>query len=328
MRLLALARRVGVARELGPLIGLVIAVVVFQIGSGGAFLSAIEITNIATIAAALAIIGAGVTMLIISGEFDLSVGTTFAIVPVLWGLLIVDWGFNPQLALIMAMGLGVAVGLINAILTIAFRIPSFIATLGSFFALQGLAIVMTGGFEIVLPDLPITRALGANVAATPVTMETVWAIGIVAILWFVLERTKFGNWVFAAGSGRGVARAMGIPDRRIKVLLFVLCSTLAGFAGCCVASRLLTVGSTFGTDYNLLAIVATVVGGTSLFGGRGTMVGTLIGAILVSSIQPGLLELGAGGTWYQAVVGLVLVIAVLFNIRFEAFRARRVGIRS
>ena len=324
----SLGRRVSVARELGPFIGMVIAVLIFQFGSGGAFLSPIEVTNILTIAAALAIIGAGVTMLIISGEFDLSVGTVFAIVPVWWGILIVNNGYNPQLAFVMAMGLAAGIGLVNGFLTIVFKIPSFIVTLGTFYALQGLVIVMTGGFEIVLPDMPITNVLGANVGGTFLTMETVWTVAIVAIAWFVLEQTRFGNWIFAAGSSRGVARAMGVPERRVKFVLFALCSVLAGFAGCCVAARLLTVGSTFGTDYNLLAIVATVVGGTSLFGGRGTMVGTLIGAILVSSIQPGLIELGAGGTWYQAVVGVVLVIAVLFNIRFEVFRSKRVGMRN
>ncbi len=172
----------------------------------------------------------------------------------------------------------------------------------------------------------MTTILAGKIFNTAVTMQLFWTVLIVTFFWFVLGRTRFGNWTFASGGRGDVARSMGVPTRRVKMSLFVLCSALAGFAGCCVFARLTTVSGSFGYDYNLLAIVAVVVGGTSLYGARGTILGTVIGAVLVSSLQPGLIAIGAGGTVYQAITGILLVIAVLFNGRFERFRASRIGV--
>jgi simple sugar transport system permease protein len=223
------------------------------------------------------------------------------------------------------MSVGLAIGAVNAALVVFARIPSFIVTLGMFYGLRGVGLALTGGLSVEIPTIPLTSLLGGKVLGTPITMQVVWAIGVALFFWMVLEWTRYGNWIFATGSMRGAARSLGVPARRVKFSLFVLSSLLAGFAGCCVFSRLGTVTVDFGTDYNLLAIVAVVVGGTSLFGATGTVFGTLIGAVLVSSIQPGLLQMGAGGTWYQAAIGVVLVIAVLFNLRFEGFRLKRLG---
>lgn len=321
-----LGRSILVSRELGPLLGLLAVVAVFQVGSGGIFLSPLVLANIVTVAAALAIIGTGVTLLIISGEFDLSVGTMFAFAPVIFGLLWTNLAVPAPIALLIAVGCAALVGAINGLLVLRFRLPSFIATLGSFYALAGINLVLTKGVSIQMPTSLIGEILGGKVLGSIVTMPMVWAVVIVLFFTFVLGNTRFGNWVFAAGGKAGVARAMGVPDERVRYSLFILSSVLAALAGCLVFARLGTVTGTTGFDYNLLAIVAAVVGGTSLYGATGTVVGTVIGAMLVSSIQPGLLVIGAGGTWYQAVIGVVLVMAVLFNIRFERFRAARIGL--
>jgi simple sugar transport system permease protein len=308
------------------LLGLLLVIAVFQIGSGGLFLSPLVLGNIVTVAAALAIIGTGVTLLIISGEFDLSVGTMFAFAPVILGLLWTVYDVPAPIAFGVAMLGAVAVGALNGLLVLRLKLPSFIATLGTFYALGGISLVLTKGVSIQMPASLMSEALGGKVLGSIVTMPVIWAGIVVVFFTFVLGKTRFGNWVFATGGKRGVARAMGVPDTRVRYSLFILSSILAAFAGCIVFARLTTVTGTTGFDYNLLAIVAAVVGGTSLYGATGTVLGTVIGAVLVSSIQPGLLVIGAGGTWYQAVIGTVLVVAVLFNIRFERFRASRIGL--
>jgi simple sugar transport system permease protein len=326
-RLDALGGRLSVSRELGPLVGCLLLLGAFEVASKGAFFSQLQITNVATVAAALSMVGTGATLLLIAGEFDLSVGTTFATVPVTWAILVLNWGLNPAIGFVLAMLVGLGIGAVNATLVVVARIPSFIVTLGMYYALLGIGLAVTGGVSYEIPPDALTGALGGKILGSPVTMQVAWAIGVAAFFWFVLEHTRYGNWIFATGSPGGAARSLGVPTRRVKFSLFLLCSALSGFAGCAVFSRLGTVTVGFGTDYNLLAIVACVVGGTSLFGASGTVAGTLIGAVLVSSIQPGLLQSGMGGTWYQAAIGFVLVVAVLFNIRFEAVRAKRVGVR-
>lgn len=326
VRLARFGRSVLVSRELGPFLGLAIVIAIFQVGSGGLFLSPLVLANVVTVAAALAIIGTGVTLLIISGEFDLSVGTMFAFAPVVFGLLWTIVGLPAPIAFGFAMLAAVAVGGLNGLLVLRFKLPSFIATLGSFYALAGINLVLTKGVSIQMPSSLISEVLGGKVLGSVVTMPVIWAGLVVVFFAFVLAKTRFGNWIFATGGRPGVARAMGVPDARVRYSLFVLSSVLAAFAGCLVFARLGTVTGTTGFDYNLLAIVAAVVGGTSLYGATGTVIGTVIGAVLVSSIQPGLLVIGAGGTWYQAVIGSVLVAAVLFNIRFERFRASRIGL--
>lgn len=321
-----MGRSVLVSRELGPLVGLLIVITWFQVGSGGLFLSPLVLGNVVTVAAALAIIGTGVTLLIISGEFDLSVGTMFAFAPVVFGLLWTEHGVPAPVAFGVAILAAAAIGALNGLLVVRLKLPSFIATLGTFYALAGINLVLTLGVSTQMPPSLIREVLGGKVFGSGVTMTIVWAVVIVSFFAFVLGKTRFGNWVFATGGRAGVARAMGVPERRVRYSLFILCSVLAAFAGCIVFARLGTVTGTTGFEYNLLAIVTAVVGGTSLYGATGTVVGTVIGAALVSSIQPGLLVIGAGGTWYQAVIGAVLVIAVLFSIRFERFRAARIGV--
>lgn len=319
-------RPLVVSRELGPLLGLLAVVAVFQVGSRGLFLSPLVVANIVTVAAALAIIGTGVTLLIISGEFDLSVGTMFAFAAVVFGKLWVDLDVPGPVAFAIAMIAAALIGAVNGILVLRLKLPSFIATLGTFYALAGVNLVITKGVSTQMPESLLRDALGGKVGDSGITMLMVWAFVVVTFFAFVLAKTRFGNWIFATGGKAGVARAMGVPDARVRYSLFILSSVLAAFAGCLVFARLGTVTGTTGFDYNLLAIVAAVVGGTSLYGATGTVLGTVIGAFLVSSIQPGLLVIGAGGTWYQAVIGVVLVVAVLFNIRFERFRASRIGV--
>jgi simple sugar transport system permease protein len=150
-----------------------------------------------------------------------------------------------------------------------------------------------------------------------------WFIGITCLMWLILERTGYGNWVSAAGGPPGVARAMGVPAKRVKMTNFVVCSVLAAFAGCAQFASYGAASATDGQDYELLAIVATVIGGTSLFGVTGTLIGTFIGALILALLQTGLLLVGVPGSWYTPVIGAILVLAVILNVRLSKVDLRR-----
>ena len=179
---------------------------------------------------------------------------------------------NEWLALAIALALAVGVGLVNGLVTTLFRIPSFITTLGMFFVLQGLNNLLISGHQLIMfdPSLAMDAASGRRSEARPFYMPLIWMFVIAAIVfWFVLTRTRYGNWTFATGGKVGPAKAMGVPTARVKRINFMLASFLAGLAGCMQFAYLRGVTQAQGQNYELLAITAAVLGGTSLFGGTG-----------------------------------------------------------
>jgi simple sugar transport system permease protein len=138
----------------------------------------------------------------------------------------------------------------------------------------------------------------------------------------VLARTSYGNWTYASGGRAGVARAMGVPARYVKLGNFVLCSFLAGFAGCAQYAQLGIVSSGFGENYNLISIVAAVLGGASLFGVIGSIPGTVIGALILGVLETGLVLIGAPSSWYTSFIGVILIVAVIANSRLSRFTFR------
>jgi simple sugar transport system permease protein len=161
--------------------------------------------------------------------------------------------------------------------------------------------------------------LGARIGSTPFYMPLVWMFVIALAFWFVLTRLRYGNWTFATGGKVGPARAMGVPTVRVKRINFVLSAVFAGLAGCMQFAYLRGVTQAQGQNYELLAITAAVLGGTSLFGGTGTIWGSIIGAFLLSTIQIGLVLIGVPGSFYVTFIGVMLVIVVIANIRLGRF---------
>jgi simple sugar transport system permease protein len=277
-------------------------------------------TAISTVASTIGIVAIGVTMLMICGEFDLSVGQNFAFTPIVWAILFVTNDWNEWLALAVALGFAISVGLANGFVTTKFGIPSFITTLGMFFVLQGLNNLLISGHQLIMfdPSLAMTL-LGAKIGTTPFYMPLVWMFAVALIFWFVLTRLRYGNWTFATGGKVGPAKAMGVPTARVKVINFALSAFLAGLAGCMQFAYLRGVTQAQGQNYELLAITAAVLGGTSLFGGTGTIWGSIIGAFLLSSIQIGLVLIGVPGSFYVTFIGVMLVIVVIANVRLGRF---------
>jgi simple sugar transport system permease protein len=168
------------------------------------------------------------------------------------------------------------------------------------------------------PSLAMS-ALGGKIGDTPFYTPLVWMFVIGGVLWFVLTRLRYGNWTFATGGKVGPAKAMGVPTAKVKRTNFVFSAVLAGLAGCMQFAYIRGVTQGQGQNYELLAITAAVLGGTSLFGGTGTIWGSVIGAFLLATIQIGLVLIGVPGSFYVTFIGIMLVIVVIANVRLGRF---------
>jgi simple sugar transport system permease protein len=306
-------------RELPPGLGLVVVVLFFSLQTGN-FWSPQTMTAISTVASTIAIVSVGVTMLMISGEFDLSVGQNFAFTPIVWAILFVSNGVNEWLALAAALACGSCVGLVNGLVTTMFGIPSFITTLGMFFVLEGLNNLLISGHQLIMFDPSAAMAtLGGRIGATPFYMPTIWMFVIAGAFAFALAFLRYGNWTLATGGKVGPAKAMGVPTKTVKRLNFLFSAFFAGLAGCMQFAYIKGVTQGQGQNYELLAITAAVLGGTSLFGGSGTIWGSVIGAFLLATIQIGLVLIGVPGSFYVTFIGVMLVIVVIANVRLGRF---------
>lgn len=303
------------SKELIPLSGLILVWIFFTVQTTH-FWSGQTITAVTGIAATVGIVAVGATVLMMSGEFDLSVGQNFAFVPIIWAILFVSNDMNEWLALVIALACGSLVGIVNGLVTTVFRIPSFIATLGMFFVLMGLNNLLISGRQLIMFE-PSTAMdlLGGRIGTSAIHAPLLWLGVVTAVAWVVTTRMAYGGWVLATGGDPGPAKAMGVPTVKVKRINFVLCSTLAGFAGCLQFAYLGGVTQGQGDTYELLAITAAVLGGTSLFGGAGTVVGTTLGAVLLASIQIGLVLIGVPGSFYVTFIGIMLVAVVIANTR-------------
>jgi simple sugar transport system permease protein len=305
--------------ELAPGLGL-LAVVLFFTAQTPNFWSPQTMTAISTVASTIGIVAVGVTMLMICGEFDLSVGQNFAFTPIVWAILFVTNHMNEWAALAIALSFAISVGVVNGLVTTAFGIPSFITTLGMFFVLQGLNNLLISGHQLIMFDTSSAMTLlGAQIGKTPFYMPLTWMFIVAFVMWFILTRLRYGNWTFATGGRAGPAKAMGVPTARVKRINFILSSFFAGLAGCMQFAYLRGVTQAQGQNYELLAITAAVLGGTSLFGGTGTIWGSIIGAFLLSTIQIGLVLIGVPGSFYVTFIGVMLVIVVIANVRLGRF---------
>jgi simple sugar transport system permease protein len=316
-RLLQLTEQLLRRREVGPLLGFGILVAIFGTMSDHLF-SPQQVSGITSLTASIGTVAIGVTFLMVAGEFDLSVGAVFAISAVVFGKLLADYGVDPWLGLVIVLALAGGIGLANGVVTTWFGIPSFITTLAALLIVQGVDLVISGGNTILFfGHSKVMSALGGTIPGTTVQNRVLWFVGLTVVLWFLLERTSYGNWTAAAGGRAGVARAMGVPTRRVKTINFCVCSMLAGLAGMMQFAAYGAVSANDGQDYNLLAIVAAVIGGTSLFGVTGTIIGTFVGAFILGLLQAGLILVGVPGSWYTPMIGAILVLAVIVNVRLS-----------
>jgi simple sugar transport system permease protein len=328
--------------ELGALAGAIIVWLYFAIQVPDLWISKVGTADYLEVSAELGILAVAVSLLMIGGEFDLSIGSMIGAASITIALLAGDpslGGYNWPLwaAIAVAVAFSLIVGFLNGILVVKTGLPSFIITLGTFFILKGVTIGetrhLTGRTQISLTgDEPgyhsafklfgtevFTDQFGAGFA-----VSIFWWIGFALLATWVLLRTRFGNWIFGAGGNAEAARNVGVPVKRVKVLLFML----TALAACLVAT--IQVVKFQGADVlrgggkEFEAIIAAVIGGTLLTGGYGSAIGACLGALIFGMVQIGLVLQGVSSDWYLAFIGAMLIAAVLVNryIRQLATRER------
>lgn len=308
--------------ELGLLVVILLLYVVFSNTAQG-FLSLYNQQNILRDAASLGICAFGATLIIIAGEIDVSVGPMVAFLSVALSYLL-QWHTPTALAIPAAMLVGVLLGSIAGALRAYFDVPSFVATLGLWSALRGLALFFTDALPVSYPPNAFLDFLDGRLMGLPVAA---WVMLVLLVVFgFVARKTSYGRSVYAIGGNAGAARLAGIPVRRIRVMLFATAGLLASISGVLLTSRLGSgnAGAATGLEFDVIA--AVVVGGTALSGGRGSMIGTILGVLTITLIGNGLVLLGINPFFQQVVRGVIIVVAVLLNIaasqRGAAARAR------
>jgi simple sugar transport system permease protein len=260
----------------------------------------------------LGVVALGVCLLMIAQEFDLSVGSIFALAPLLAALML-KAGLNVWLTLIVSLIAGALVGIINGLVTVKTKIPSFITTLGTMMAWRGVVLVISDGKPISFFPSETYKAL-FNGTISIIPAQFLWFLGLTTLFWLLLDKHSFGNHVIATGGNSRVARAMGIDTDKVKVICFAIAGIMAAFAGNFDAARISTVFPVQGEGLALTAIAAVVIGGTNLRGGEGTVWGTFLGAAIVYTIQDVLLLLRVRAYYFDLFVGIVIVAAVVMNV--------------
>lgn len=299
--------------ELAGLALLILLTIFFQVKSGGIFLNPANLQGMLGILPEMTLVALGVTILMICGEFDLSVGSVFALMPMAIAVMLnADIPF--PVALILGLMIAAAIGLANGFITIRFMIPSFITTLGTLFVVRSLTVVISGGFPPLLPsDLPTWFFSGFVGPGNIIRMSFVWLTILALLLAAIMSLTNFGNWIRATGGQLDAAVNMGIPVNATKIVCFMLCSVLAGFAGLIQVMRLGSPLPSLGEGLELQAVAAAVIGGTALTGGIGTVLGAIVGATLIRVIDNGLVLTRVDANWFKFAIGMLLIFAVVSN---------------
>src|SRR3954462_1482436 len=297
--------------------GALIVVFVYLSFASDNFLTSDNLFNVGQQTAVTAIIAIGMTLVIITAGIDLSVGAVAALAGCVGVKLMIQWGLDPTFAIVLGVLVGAAAGLVNGALITLTELAPFIATLGMMSVARGLTLIVTGAAAVFgAPD--DFRLLGqGEVGPVPIPVIALLVIAVLGHL--VLTRTKLGRYSYAIGSNAEAARLSGIPVKRYLAAVYVIAGALAGFGGMMAASRVNSGQPNFGIGLELDVIAAAVIGGASLFGGQGTVVGTLIGAFLIALIRNGSVLLNINLFVQTIVIGVVIWLAVIW----DGFRRRK-----
>jgi ribose transport system permease protein len=329
IRIGAIVGRALRARETGIFLALVVMCVVLAL-STESFLTSQNLLNVGRQVSLLGIMAVGMTFVLISGEVDLSVGSTYALAGLTTGMLIVEqWTLVP--AITAGLAVGVVIGLINGVLSTYGRIPSLIATLGMLSVIRGSALLITDGQPVTVNErqgaveqvLARFEFMGQGYLFGTVPMQLVFFIVVALIAWLVLSNTNFGFRIFAVGGNAKAARVSGMPVFAVKIWAFVVMGFLAALAGILSMAFLPSgqAGRT-GLGLELDVIEATIVGGASLSGGEGTILGTIFGVLIIGVMRNGLVLLGISPFFQELMIGLVIIAAVAIDKWTAGRRAR------
>ncbi len=284
-------------------------------------------TTLLSTAPPLILLATGLTFVIGAGEIDLSFPSVIAFSGFVFAVLFKEWQLG-WLAVLGALLSGVLVGAVNGVLIARVGIPSFIATLGTQFFWSGMATLLSGGKSYALrgaEQSSVYAVLVGSLGGDPngvawqdqISIQALWTAGIVVFLWFILNRHRFGEHVLFIGDSNQVAQVVGIPVAAEKIKLFTLMGLLAAAAAVLLTLENKNYFGNQGQGYLLTAIAAVLIGGTSIFGGRATLVGTVFGCLIIWMLEAGLVASGLTGAWVRTVQGLIFLVAIVFYLLVE-----------
>ena len=319
-----------------------------QACNANGFLTPRGISNWLEVGAQVGILAAAVTLLMIAGEFDLSIGSMIGAAGMVLALGIAEFGLDPWLAAIVAFAFALAIGAFNGWLVTRTGLPSFIVTLGMLFLLRGVTIGITreltgrtqvGGLrdttdgdsfvQLFAGDFVVGEKAGLgvlqNLPDLSLPAAVFWWVIVTIIAWYVLTRTTFGNWIFGTGGNATAARNVGVPVRGVKISLFMTTAAAAALLACIQVFNVGSADVLRGEQKELEAIAASVIGGTLLTGGYGSPIGAFFGAMMLGMTKVGIPLAGIPAEWYFAVLGIVLLVGVLLS---NFVRRRGTGVRS
>jgi ribose/xylose/arabinose/galactoside ABC-type transport system permease subunit len=276
------------------------------------FFSLANFASLLTQTSVTAIVAVGMTMVIIAGEIDLSVGSTVGLSGVVFAWLVVKYGMPMSVAFAIVALMSAAIGAFTGMLRVFWAIPSFITTIGLLSVLRGAAFMISEGVSIG----PLPASLGARWygSALGVPLPIVLAAIAAIVAWIVLSRTRFGQYLYAIGGSAETAARYGVPVWRLRVAVFVIVQLLAALGGLMLVARLNAGTATNGELFELDVIAAVIVGGTSLAGGVGRVIGTLIGVLFVAVLRNGLVLMGVDPVVFMIAQGLVIILAVWWSV--------------
>lgn len=306
--------------EFGPLILLLVEIAAFSARSP-AFLSAGNISNVLAFTPELGMITLGMTLLMTAGEFDLSVGSVFGFAP------IIMWTLNNtrvaplEVGFVVAILFAVVIGLANGWFVTYLKIPSFLVTLGMLLVVRGTALYVTDGFpqRTWTAESPLMKILVGEITIGDLRIyaSLLWFILFAIILGYVLTESKAGNWIQAAGGNPEAARARGVRVTRTKIALFVLTAVISAYAGITSSIRVSAANPNSGTQYELEVIAMVVIGGTALTGGRGTIIGTVLGVLILRIMRNGIVLIGVPGLAYNIFIGGIILAMMALHSWLE-----------
>jgi ribose transport system permease protein len=298
---------------------LILLFIVFSLASPN-FLQFDNVVGILIATAVNGVLALGVTFIIITGGIDLSVGTVMTLAAVITGVLVTEMHLPLPLGIVGGILAGTLMGLVNGTVIARMKIPSFIATLGMLNIAKGLALVLSGLKPIYFNDTPefngiaMGSALGALIPGLDVPNVVLLLFAAAIVAGVILNRTVLGRYAFALGSNEEATRLSGVNTNFWKIVIYGLGGTFSGLAGVMIAARLNSAQPALGQGYELDAIAAAVIGGTSLSGGEGSMLGTIIGAFIISTLTTGLRSLSVPQEWQTVITGAIVILAVYLDI--------------
>ena len=310
-------RRIKFSREV-VLLGVLIVLMIAMSLLSPLFFTVGNLLNTSRFFVEVGLMALGMTLIIITGGIDLSVGSNLALVSVAVGFSYAA-GLPLPLAIVFGLVVGLAAGLFNGLFITLLDLHPLVVTLGTFALFQGLAYGLTKAEAI--SDFPGWFAYFGQAYFGPVPLQLFIFILAVAVVWLILSRTSFGRYVYAIGNNEEAARFSGVPVRKVKLVLYAGIGLLVAMASVIYTSRVYTARGDSGLGLELDVISAVVLGGASIYGGSGTIGGTVLGVLIIATLRNGLVLAGVPGTWQVFVLGVLLLVAVFLN---EFFRRREV----